>query len=65
MYLVHRQNLTLGALELLLASHVVPELGLGANLVPCEDSKGEHLGTGVLVGRVSPAEDDVLPDLSN
>lgn len=60
---MHGQDLTLGALELLLATHVVPELGLGAHLVASEHSQCQHLGCLVLLRGVPAAQHDVLPDL--
>lgn len=60
---MHRQDLALGALQLLLASHVVPELRLGAHFVSSEHSQGEDLRRGVLLRGVSPAQHDVLADL--
>ena len=63
LYLVDREDLTLGALELLLSSHVVPELGLSDDSVFGENSKSQHLGVGIFFAGVSPSEDDVLSDL--
>lgn len=58
------EDLALGALELLLATHVVPELGLSDHFVSGEHSQGEDLGAGVLLRGVAPAQHDVLADLS-
>ena len=61
---MHIENLSLGTLELLLLPHVVPELRLGDDRVLGEHSQGKDCGVGLRVGGVSPAEDEVLSDLS-
>ena len=62
-YLMDRQDLALSALELLLGTHVIPELRLCHDLVRSEDSESEDGGVGVLLSGVAPAEHDVLADL--
>ena len=63
-YLVDTEDLSLGTLELLLLSHVIPKLGLGNDGILGKDSESEHSGAGISGGRVSSAEDEVLSDLS-
>ena len=48
--LVDGEDLSLGSLGLELTTEMVPELGLGDDLVPGEETDGVDFGVGVLVG---------------
>lgn len=63
--LVDGEDLSLGSLGLELATQVVPELGLGDDLVPGEETDGIDLGAGVFLGGQLPSEDQVLSDLND
>ena len=54
----------MGALELLLFSHVIPELGLGNDCVLGKDSESKDSGVGISWRWVSSSENKVLSDLS-
>ena len=61
--LVDREDLSLGALGLELATQVVPELGLGDDFVAGEETDGVDLGVRLLLGGQFAAQHEVLSDL--
>ena len=58
---VDREDLSLGALGLELPAEVVPELGLGDDIVASEESDSVDFGAGVSLGGELASHDQVLP----
>ena len=62
---VDSEDLSLSSLGLVLTTEMVPELGLGDDLVPGEETDSVDFGVGVLVGGQLASEDEVLSDLND